>query len=479
MIANLEPYPTMKDSDVPWLGEVPEHWNTLPLKRWVRMNEQVLPESTDPDYDFEYLDIGSVGTGFLTQKPVRLRFGSAPSRARRVVHYGDTLVSTVRTYLKANYFADGDANGLVCSTGFAVLSPQGSTVPKFVSYLARSSYFADRMTADSVGIAYPAIAESRLGSLHVPVPPPREQAAIVRFLDYVDRRIRRYVHAKQKLIRLLEEQKLAITHHAVTRGLDPNVHLKPSGLEWLGMVPVHWEVLKLARVIADGPRNGTSPPVAEADGVESFSISAIRNGLVDVRVQDQKYVVGDRDALASTFSLCRGDVLLVRGNGNLSLVGRAGLVQDDMPGRIYPDLLMRMRVTRRCLPSFLVAALSSTAARAQVEAAARTAVGTFKINNQQVRQISLAFPPVDEQEEIMAWLESRTKPLNDARRRAEAAIALIDELRSRLISDVVSGKVDVRGIAARLHVAPSGMNLRDSGTVDGVVDNSVDQGVET
>ena len=95
------------------------------------------------------------------------------------------------------------------------------------------------------GVAYPAISETKLGTLCLPLPPLSEQRAIVRYLDYVDRRIRRYITAKQKLIDLLEEEKQAIINQAVTRGLDPNVRLKPSGVEWLGDVPEHWEVRRV------------------------------------------------------------------------------------------------------------------------------------------------------------------------------------------------------------------------------------------
>jgi type I restriction enzyme S subunit len=187
MMDGLKPYPAYKDSGVPWLGQVPEHWELKPLKRLVRLNASVLPDTTPADYEFRYIDIGTVGTGFPTREPQRLRFGNAPSRARRVLHMGVTIISTVRTYLKAVYYVDKDAEALVCSTGFAVLTPGPSTQPKYVSYLVQSNTFTDRVTAESVGTAYPAIAEGRLGSFYVPVPPLPEQTAIVRFLDYMDR----------------------------------------------------------------------------------------------------------------------------------------------------------------------------------------------------------------------------------------------------------------------------------------------------
>ncbi|MFZ1464062.1 MAG: restriction endonuclease subunit S, partial [Anaerolineae bacterium] len=197
MTCDLKPYPAYKDSGVPWLGDVPAHWVIKPLKRWVRINVEVLPENTDANCEFRYLDIGTVGTGILTGKPQRLKFGGAPSRARRVLHRGDTIISTVRTYLKAVYFVSEDAHDLIASTGFAVLTPVQGVDPRFLSFLVQSDPFTDRVSADSVGTAYPAIAETRLGTFHVAIPPlPDEQLAIIRYLDYMDRRIRRYIRAK-------------------------------------------------------------------------------------------------------------------------------------------------------------------------------------------------------------------------------------------------------------------------------------------
>ena len=156
--SHLRPYPEYKDSGVERLGEIPLHWDTRRLKNWVEINAHVLPETTDPEYEFDYVDIGSVGTGRLLSEPKRIAFASAPSRARRVVRSGDTIVSTVRTYLKAVWHADGPLPSLVASTGFAVLTPRSPTSRRFVGYVCRSGSFTERITSESSGVSYPAIA---------------------------------------------------------------------------------------------------------------------------------------------------------------------------------------------------------------------------------------------------------------------------------------------------------------------------------
>ena len=227
----MPPYSTYQHSGVDCLGEVPTHWEVKRLKNWLGVNEIVLPEGTDPEYTFDYVDIGSIETGRLTTAPERIRFGNAPSRARRVVRPGDTIVSTVRTYLKAVWYAEHPGVDLIASTGFAVLTPRRGTFPKFVSYLCQSAPFTDRITAESVGIAYPAISETNLRTFKVCVPPLSEQAAIVRFLDHIDRRIRRYRLVMKKLVgaaanrtkretSLMDEYRTRLIADVVTGKLD-------------------------------------------------------------------------------------------------------------------------------------------------------------------------------------------------------------------------------------------------------------------
>ena len=216
----LDPDVRLKPSSIEWLGDVPVHWEVRRLKHWVGINETVLPETTNPDFEFRYLEIGAVGTGVLIDKPSTIRFADAPSRARRIVRSGDTIISTVRTYLKAVWFAEDVNDDLICSTGFAVLTPRQETAPKFVSYLAQSNAFTDRVTAESVGIAYPAIAESRLSSFHVCVPPLPEQVAIVKYLDKATADVDAAIARARRHVELLREYRTRLIADVVTGKLD-------------------------------------------------------------------------------------------------------------------------------------------------------------------------------------------------------------------------------------------------------------------
>lgn len=203
----------LKPSGIERLGEVPEHWTIKPLKRWARLNARTLGERTNPEFEFRYIDIGSVKTGRLAKELERIRFENAPSRARRVLRSGDTIISTVRTYLKAIWYVNEDADDLIASTGFAVLTPGKGLEPEYLGYVIQSSRFVDRVTANSIGIAYPAISETVLGRFPVAMPPTvTEQQEIVAHIKAesspLDRAIDRAL-AEIKLIREYRDRQIA------------------------------------------------------------------------------------------------------------------------------------------------------------------------------------------------------------------------------------------------------------------------------
>ena len=235
-------YPAAHPSRVWGVPTIPEHWQEKPLKSVAAINTDKLPETTDPDYDIEYVDIGNVSLEAGIRTTERFRFENAPSRARRKVRHGDTIVSTVRTYLKAVAQVVAPPDNLIVSTGFAVLRANPSFDTGFLYRLAQSEPLVERIMAHSVGVSYPAINASDIGKFAIPIPPVDEQKAIAKFLDYETSRIDGLIAKKERLIELLREERQAIISRAVTKGLDPKAPMKPSGIDWLGNVPAHWTI---------------------------------------------------------------------------------------------------------------------------------------------------------------------------------------------------------------------------------------------
>lgn len=217
----LNPDAPMKPTGIDWMPEVPAHWEVKPLKHWLRERAKSLSDRTPPEYEFEYLDISCVGTGFLTAKPERMKFEDAPSRARQIVQKGDTILSTVRTYLKAVYFIEDDWPDLIASTGFAVLRPVKSVEPRLLGYVLQSSTFIERVIRASIGVAYPAISEGRLGTLHVAFPPELvEQKAILDHIAAETAAFDKAIEKAQDEITLIREYRERLIADIVTGKLD-------------------------------------------------------------------------------------------------------------------------------------------------------------------------------------------------------------------------------------------------------------------
>lgn len=450
MIDNLKPYPEYKESGVEWLGKVPKHWRTLPA--FAAYRPRLLRNTGLVEKRVLSLSYGQI----IVKPPEKLR-GLVPEsfETYQIVDPGNIIVRTTdlqndHTSLRVGHSAH---RGIITSA-YMCLETTGQMAHEF------GYQFLNAYDLLKIIYGYGSGLRQNLDFIHIKrmpvlVPPLPEQRAIVRFLDHADRLIKKYIRAKQKLIKLLEEQKQAIIHRAVTRGLDPNVKLKPSGVEWLGDVPEHWGVMRLAQLILDGPRNGISPPITQnVSTIQSFSISVVRDGLVDIRPEDIKYVSASIIDRIGSYALRAGDILLVRGNGNIRFVGRAGLVGNDMPNHVYPDLLMRIRLAAEAYPQFVVKAINSETLRSQIENVAKTTVGTFKINNQHVRQFWISLPPLSEQRAINSYIESICLQGNAAIDQAHRELSLLREYRTRLIADVVTGKLDVRDAAASLPDVP-------------------------
>ena len=432
-------------------------------------NPETLSEGTDPEYLFDYMDINSVGTGYMSTPPVRQVFGNAPSRARRVMRRGDTAISTVRTYLKAAYHLQRDWPDLITSTGFAILRPPVTVVPALLGHIVQSDAFVRQVVANSVGVAYPAISETKLGTLFLVLPPLSEQVAIVRYLDHVDRRIRRYVSAKRKLIALLEEEKQAVVNQAVTRGLDPNVRLKPSGVEWLGDVPEHWEVRRAKffyREVDERSTTGTQ---------ELMSVSHITG--VTPRKKTVTMFLAESNI---GYKMCRsGDIVINTMWAYMSALGVArqnGLVSPSYGvyrpldnERLAHDYINSLLRTEAYRANYLIRSTGITSSR-------------LRLYPESFLDISVLRPPRTEQNSIVEYLGQATAAVDHAITRARHQVELLQEYRTRLIADVVTGKLDVREAAAQLPEEDDDQDpMEESGPRTGGLDEAlygIDESVE-
>ena len=217
--ARLNPNPKLKPSGIKWLGEIPEHWEVKRLKYIATINDEALPETTDSSFEFTYVDISSVDPVAGVVARERMEFENAPSRARRIACDGDTIVSTVRTYLRAIAPIKEPTENLIVSTGFAVVRPR-SVEANFLSYALRESGFVETVVARSVGVSYPAVNASDVATIPIPLPPTTEQRVIADYLDRETAKIDRMVEKVEAAIERLQEYRTALITAAVTGKID-------------------------------------------------------------------------------------------------------------------------------------------------------------------------------------------------------------------------------------------------------------------
>lgn len=212
----LNPTAPMKDSGIEWIGKIPSHWEIKKLKYITQCDTLVLPENTRPDTQIQYIDIGSVTYGNGINQIQDFIFADSPSRARRIVKTGDTIISTVRTYLRAIAYISDKYNNHICSTGFAVLTPNNEQCKKFVFYSLQAGPFISRVESISTGISYPAVTSQDLINIYTCIPPLSEQQAIADYLDQKCAEIDSVVEKREKIIDLLIEYKKSIIYECVT-----------------------------------------------------------------------------------------------------------------------------------------------------------------------------------------------------------------------------------------------------------------------
>lgn len=212
----LNPHAELKETNIPWLGKIPAHWETKRLKDVFSANDETLGQKTSPDMGFDYVDISSVDKyrGIINRENVT--FENAPSRARRIVKPGDIIIGAVRTYLEAIAQITADDANVIVSTGFVVLRPRNTEDSNFYSYALRATIFMAHVVANSDGVSYPAINSDKLMSLYITVPPKDERQLIANFCKLEMKNLDELKQKIQTQITLLRERRTSLISHAVT-----------------------------------------------------------------------------------------------------------------------------------------------------------------------------------------------------------------------------------------------------------------------
>ena len=397
------------------------------------------------------MDIGGVNAvdGITTTEQVV--FENAPSRARRRVRHGDTIVSTVRTYLRAIAPIKNPPENLIVSTGFAVVRPR-KVEPTFLAYALRESSFVESVVARSVGVSYPACNASEVGGIVIPLPDHAEQRAIAAFLDRETGRVDRLVAKKRELIERLKEKRTALISRTVTRGLPAEAArvagylesppLKPSGIEWIGDVPVHWEVIPLFRIAETIQTGPFGSQLHSADYVEGGVPLINPAHIVASRlVPDELSAVDESTAIRlSRHRLREGDIVMAR-RGE---IGRCAVVGPKEVGWLCGtgSLVIRLRDSNS---TYLATIISGAGFSGLLEL---NAVGTtmLNLNPTIVGRMFVPVPPHPEQTAIAAYLDKETAKLDALVEKVEAAVERLQEYRTALITAAVTGKIDVRSM---------------------------------
>jgi len=439
VIADLKPYADYKDSGLPWLGQVPAHWRTV-------RNGSLFGQRSQTGYaELPILEV-SLKTGVQVRsfgQAGRKQIMSDLGKYKRAVK-GDLAYNTMRMWQGALGVCPVD--GLV-SPAYVVARPYPGVDARYFAALFRTGDYMAEIDSASRGIVKDRnrLYWDQFKQMQSPCPPPDEQVAIMRFLDWVSSRLERAIRAKRKVLALLTEQKQAIIRGAVTRGLDPTVPFKDSRIAWIEPIPKHWEVLSLKRVLSRliDCEHKTAPLVDQSP-YRVVRTTAVRHGALRMRgtyctspiafgawTRRGKPEPGD---VIFTREAPAGEACVVPEGLSVCLGQRTVLMKPNKQ-RLNSDLLVHMIYAGPPGTAISLATQGST-------------VGHFNMSD--IGALTILLPPKTEQDEIVAAILERTAGLERTITRFEGEINLLREYRTRLVADVVTGKLDVRDAAARL-----------------------------
>ncbi len=418
-------YPEYKDSGVEWLGEVPAHWEVVPMKR-------LLDIQNGSDHKHVEVEEGHPVYGS----------GGVFAFASDFLHDGDSVLLGRKGTIDRPLFV----NGRFWTVDTMYWSRiRAGAVPKFAYYSALSIPFS----LYSTNTALPSMTKGALNSHPVLLPTWSEQLNVVAFLDREISKIDALVAEQERLIALLKEKRQAVISHAVTKGLNPDGPMKDSGIDWLGCVPEAWTVTPL-RYLVHSVGQGWSPQcesyAADLDSEYGvLKVGAVNGGVLDP--YENKKLPPELEP-PTDLAIRAGDLMISRANTR-ELVGRAAVADADHPRLLLCDKLYRLRFRRSSqLPNFIVRYLTTPAIREQIELGASGASSSMlNISQSVILDLPVPLPPEDEMMTILEFCAQGAQQTSELIAQAERAVDLLLERRAALITAAVTGQIDVRGLA--------------------------------
>jgi type I restriction enzyme, S subunit len=394
-----------------------------PLKRLAVLNPETLPDWTDSDYPFHYIDIATTGRGYLREEPEFMTFGAAPSRARRVLRSGDTILSTVRTYLRAAWTVRDTADKFIASTGFVCLRPRNGVDARFLGWLAQSNTVIEDIVARSVGVSYPAISPAEVGRIEVPWPSLTHQHAIADYLDRETARIDSLISARRKTMLLLDERlRATISLRVIERG-GPLVALS-----------------RVCECLPGYAFPSNDMKVGLIDGVPL--LRGVNVGVGGLDWTDIVYYPPDEICAFARYQLRVGDLVIgmdrpvIKGGIRVAEIG-----DTDVPAFLV-QRVARIRANSRTTNSYIKYVLTSAAFTDHVSPV-MTGVSVPHISSEQILSFRFPLPDLATQSQVVEELEQLEIACRSVKASTGKQIDLLQERRQALITAAVTGQIDI------------------------------------
>ncbi|MBN1316969.1 MAG: restriction endonuclease subunit S [Anaerolineales bacterium] len=436
----MKAYPAYKDSKATWLSNIPTHWNVVKIKYVANIETGNTPPKADEENYADGLYIWVKPDELMGLTPIydsKEKLSEKGKIFSRVVPKGSILVCCIGTIGKYGIAGvDLSTNQQINAVTFNDMYSQ--EFGKYVMAAAEEEHIRQ-----SFSVVVSILSKSRQSNIKVPVPTLTEQQAIADFLDRKTSQIDKLIEKKQRQIELLQEQRTALINQAVTKGLDPTVQMKDSGIEWLGEIPAHWVILKLKYVsnLQTGITLGKSYIDQETVLRPYLRVANVQDGYLDL--DDIKLIELLPNDL-SRYALHVGDVVLTEG-GDFDKLGRGYVWEGQIDGCLHQNHIFAVRPNQKRLNSYYLAFLmSSQHGKNYFTSTSKQTTNLATTNSTQLKNFALMLPTIDEQEQIIHYINDETGKIDDAIAKVSREIELLQEYRTALISDAVTGKIDVR-----------------------------------